>query len=293
MIDREAYQQAPCGQCTYCRIQRAAQWAVRLMHEYSTSHSASFITLTYEDENLPLIEHQSMMFPTLEPAHITNFIKQLRKTSKSKLKYFLCGEYGSAGGRPHYHAIVFNYPVRSPSPRREISDIWRYGSSHIGTVTYESCRYVAGYVQKKWYGDPRLSEYYPSLPPFGRQSQGLGLKYALKNEKQLLFNAGTTLQGQPLGLPRYYRKKLIGNNNEKLIAYHKKMANRQQDNDELHLARLDPSEKVQQYKIDIEKCTITGSLMSHEVAERSKEKSRRQFNENLNSKDKRMEPGNL
>lgn len=293
MIDKEAWQQAPCGQCTYCRIQRAAQWAVRLMHEYATSHSASFITLTYEDENLPLLEHQSMMYPTLEPAHTTKFIKKLRKTTPNKLKYFLCGEYGAVGQRPHYHLIVFNYPIKSPAPRREISDIWRYGSTHIGTVTYESCRYVAGYIMKKWYGDERLSLYYPSFPPFGRQSQGLGLRFAQKNEKQLLFNAGTTIQGQSIGLPRYYRNKLIGDDKEKLVEYYKTVSKRQQDNDDLHLKRLDPVEKVRQYKMDIERCTITGSLTSHEVAERSKERSRRQFNENLNSKNEKMEPGNL
>ncbi len=292
-MDPESFQQAPCGQCTYCRIQRAASWAVRLMHEYSCSYAASFITLTYEDENLPLIEHESMFQPTLEPDHMTKFIKQLRQTTTSKIKYFLTGEYGDATNRPHYHAILFNYPARTPLPRREISDIWKYGSSHIGSVTYESCRYVAGYVQKKWYGDPTQSPHYPALEPFARMSQGLGLKFALKNEKQLLNNAGTTIQGQPVSLPRYYRKKLIGDDPEKRIAYNRKLAERETDNIELHMNRLDQIEKSQQYHINQATGWIEGKYMDHEIAERSKEKGRRQFNENLESKADKYQGGTL
>ncbi len=240
-----------------------------------------------------MIEHESIMYSTLEPTHLTNFIKQLRKTTPNKLKYFACGEYGDQTGRPHYHLIVFNYPNNSPVPRREIADIWTRGSTHLGSVTYDSCRYVAGYVQKKWYGDPTLSSYFPSYPPFARMSQGLGLKFALKNEKQLLNNAGTTINGKAIGLPRYYRKKLIGDDIEKSIAYNRKIADRETDNIELHLSRLDKKYKSQQYHIDSKTSMIKGKFMPHEIAERSKQKSRRQFNENLNAKEKNKLGGTL
>ncbi len=293
MIDKEAWAQAPCGKCTYCRIQRAAQWTVRLMHEYSTSFAATFVTLTYEDEYLPMIENEGMLYPSLEPAHLTNFIKSLRQTTKNKIKYFASGEYGDETHRPHYHIILFNYPVRSSAPRREIDDIWNYGSTHSGTVTYESCRYVAGYVQKKWYGNPQDSPYYPAYPPFGRQSQGLGLAFARKNEQQLLRNAGTTIQGKPIGLPRYYLKKLIGDDQKKRSDYLKVVADKEIDNIELHLNRLDEVEKCQQYYIDKSSMMIKGKYMAHEIAERSKERGRRQYNENLESKDDKTMGRNL
>ena len=44
--------------------------------------------------------------------------------------------------------------------------------------------------------------------PFQLCSQGLGLDFALANSVQLHDNLGCTLNGQPVGLPRYYIKKL-------------------------------------------------------------------------------------
>jgi len=42
-----------CGQCRGCRLERSRQWAMRCMHEAAQHERNSFITLTYDDENLP------------------------------------------------------------------------------------------------------------------------------------------------------------------------------------------------------------------------------------------------
>ena len=59
----------PCGGCIGCRIDRSRQWALRCVHEASLHSTNSFITLTYNDENLPeggsLIPRQFTLFTSL------------------------------------------------------------------------------------------------------------------------------------------------------------------------------------------------------------------------------------
>jgi hypothetical protein len=43
----------PCGRCIGCRLEYSRQWAMRCHHEASLHTFNSFITLTYDPENLP------------------------------------------------------------------------------------------------------------------------------------------------------------------------------------------------------------------------------------------------
>ena len=43
----------PCGQCVNCRLNRSQEWAIRCVHEASLHSQNSFITLTYNNDNLP------------------------------------------------------------------------------------------------------------------------------------------------------------------------------------------------------------------------------------------------
>jgi hypothetical protein len=89
-----------CGQCIGCRLERSRQWAIRCVHEASLHEHNSFITLTYNDENLPADG-------SLDVRHWQLFMKRLRKRHGSGIRYFHCGEYGSKHRRPHYHACLF------------------------------------------------------------------------------------------------------------------------------------------------------------------------------------------
>jgi len=40
----------PCGRCIGCRLERARQWSVRVMHEASLYEENCFVTLTYSEE---------------------------------------------------------------------------------------------------------------------------------------------------------------------------------------------------------------------------------------------------
>lgn len=195
--------EVPCGHCIACRIARTREWTVRLLHESEFWSDTCFVTLTYDDDHLP--PNRSLV-----PRDLTLFFKRLRKDIEGidvlGLKYYACGEYGDTFGRPHYHAIIFGL---SPKDKKLIEDNWKLGFVKIGCVTYDSCRYVAGYVQKKLYG--KASKEYDEkgiVAPFSRMSKGIGQRYIDKYWNKLYDMNTVTVRGVPMGLPRYYQKKL-------------------------------------------------------------------------------------
>nr|QJB18826.1 MAG: replication initiator protein [Microvirus sp.] len=195
--------EAPCGQCVACNISRAREWSLRLLHEKPYWDNTSFLTLTYDDASLPT-------FGTLFPYDLVTFFKRLRKKlslEKRKLKYYACGEYGDLNGRPHYHSILFGV---NPSEKKLIEESWNQGRIDLGTVTYDSCRYVAQYVDKKYFGQKKYDTYnmQSKKPPFQIASQGFGLQFANENNVQLTQQLYTTVRGQKCKIPRYYIKKL-------------------------------------------------------------------------------------
>ena len=71
-----------------CRLERSRQWAVCCMHEASLYDFNSFVTLTYNDENLP-------EFNSLDYRHFQLFMKRLRKEfAPTNIRFYMCGEYG-------------------------------------------------------------------------------------------------------------------------------------------------------------------------------------------------------
>lgn len=137
------------------------------MHEAN-----SFVTLTYDDENVP---------SELVTKDWQDFAKRLRHSGR--FRFFACGEYGDAGGRPHFHALIFGrdfsadrYPWRKSkgfpiyrSPRLE--EAWGMGFAEIGHVSFQSARYVARYVTKK----QKAESYEGRKPPFLLMSRRPGI----------------------------------------------------------------------------------------------------------------------
>lgn len=183
----------PCGKCDACRSAHANEWALRILHELSTkNHTGSFVTLTYNDENLPKNE-------SLDKEELQKFFKRLRKNSGKIFKYYACGEYGETYHRPHYHICFLGIDFHDEDFIRKS---WTFGNIHIGSLTVKSARYVANYLNKdrgKYVGSRK--------PPFQLQSKGIGLEFALKNEDQIRLQL-TDEGGRKEPLPRYYRKKL-------------------------------------------------------------------------------------
>jgi len=214
--------EVPCGQCIGCRLERSRQWAVRIMHELQFHDSASFLTLTYNDDNLPADA-------SLHKRDLQLFLKRLRFT-KGKFRYYACGEYGETTKRPHYHVVVFGYcpsdgvPIRegqSPlfySP--ELEKLWGLGMTSFGHVTFESAAYVARYCVKKVTGkgaeeaykslDVRTGEIGSVCPEFSLMSlkPGIGLGWFDAFGSDCFPNDFVISRGRKASPPRYYFKKL-------------------------------------------------------------------------------------
>jgi len=213
----------PCCKCMACRIARTSEWTTRVMHEL-IGKSGCFITLTYDEKNLP--ENG-----TLVKEHFQLFMKRLRRfVEPTKIKYYGCGEYGEKTNRPHYHAVIINWmPDREglyrPSGKyyasRQLEKLWMFGNNTVGTITNDSVQYVCGYIRKKLYGPKYQDIYGGRLAPFQLQSMKLGYDYAVQHKDQIL-EKGITRDGKNVGIPRYYRKKLIEKDTVEEYYYHQK-----------------------------------------------------------------------
>jgi hypothetical protein len=206
--------EVPCGKCIQCRIARAREWAVRIVHESGRHSEKCFITLTYSDENLP-------QNGSLSKRDLQLFLKRLRKELGDKrIKYYASGEYGDNTLRPHYHLIIFGFkpddlkfaaakkgkPIWSSDL---LLKLWPNGHNSVGSVSYDSARYTAEYCMKKVYRKEGAEEFYKGVePPFALMSKGIGKEWALKYRDQIVANTGFTLKGRNVGVPRYYKKVL-------------------------------------------------------------------------------------
>lgn len=214
----------PCGQCIGCRLRRAREWSVRVMHEASMYDGRnSFVTLTYDDEHLP--RGGGLHYP-----HVQAFFKRLRH--QYPFRFFMCGEYGEELKRPHYHVGFFGvdfaedrrflrkageYSVwRSP----KLESLWHFGRSEIGSLTEQSAGYIARYVLAKLNGEAGKNEYrrfdaetgevYQVVPPFCRMSlkPGIGARWFEKFGKDVFPRDGVIVNGRKLRVPRYYDNKM-------------------------------------------------------------------------------------
>lgn len=208
----------PCGRCIGCRMEKQRQWAVRLMHECEMHEDTCFLTLTYRDENLP--EYLSLV-----KGHVQQFMKCLRERVRPRLlRFFLSGEYGDDDQRldkkrpinPHYHVILFGYSFpdkfywttlgEHKLYRSELlEDVWSHGFCSVGSVTFDSCSYVAKYTTKKLTGE-KAKEYGKRIPEFALMSRrpGIGATWFDKYRSDVYPSDEVIVKGHVTRPPRYY-----------------------------------------------------------------------------------------
>lgn len=216
----------PCNNCMGCKLERARQWSVRMMHESKCWPQNSFLTLTYDDQNVPQDYGLSLR-------HLQLFMKRLRKALPQKIRFFACGEYGDLNGRPHYHAIVFNYDPPDKKKHtlinekihytsQQLSDVWQLGFATTSDVTPQSCAYVARYVTKKIksgddFGASRYfrvspvdGQYHSVKPEFAVMSRrpGIGHTYTEKYKSDYYPSGFIVVDGIRQAPPSYYVKQL-------------------------------------------------------------------------------------
>ncbi len=156
---RHAYIDMPlsvaCGKCMGCKLDKSREWAIRCTHEAQMHEENTFVTLTYDEKNLPV----NNGIATLNPRDFTLFMKKLRKQRIFKISYFQVGQYGQLG-RPHHHALLFGCAFPDKTYWRtsgefkiyrseELEKIWDKGHSEIGTVTFQSAGYLARYTMNE------------------------------------------------------------------------------------------------------------------------------------------------
>lgn len=205
----------PCQRCQGCRLERSKNWAARCMHEKLSHADNCFITLTYDDDNLPsdgsLIKRDLQLFN-----------KRLRKWCVkhrgSSFRFYACGEYGDTYGRPHYHSICFNcdfpdkrfykYNARSEPLYTSVilDNIWGLGITTVGDVTFDSCAYVARYCMDVISGDMAADWYQGRLPEFSNMSRrpGIGAAWFAKYGRHAYEHDSVVVEGREMRPPRYY-----------------------------------------------------------------------------------------
>lgn len=157
-------------------------------------------------------------------------MKRLRKASKVRVRFFVCGEYGEELSRPHYHACLFGYdfpdkvPVsylaskkawRSPLLER----LWPHGHVHLGSLNVRSAAYAARYVLKKVTG-PAAGRHYSRVdsdgvvvelvPEFARMSlrPGIASAWFRRFASDVTTFDHVVHEGKRYPVPRYYDRLL-------------------------------------------------------------------------------------
>lgn len=207
--------QLPCGNCTGCKLERSRQWAVRNVHEASMHESSMFLTLTYNDVNLPKTDNG---LNTLDHTDFQKFMKRLRFKLNKPIQYYMCGEYGDKTGRPHYHALLFGHRFddllctkRTDAgsliyTSKQLDHIWGKGHCWVGDVTFESAAYVSRYLMKKINGKSHFS--YLVKPEYTKMSlkRPIGKSWISKYSQDVYPHDYVLSRGHKAKPPRYYDK---------------------------------------------------------------------------------------
>ena len=179
-----------------------------------------FVTLTYNNRHLPA-DHG------LHVQHWQLFMKRLRKQQGNGIRFFHCGEYGSKYGRPHYHALLFNFDFEDKREwttkgdtvlytSKTLDKLWGMGFCTVGAATFQSAAYVARYLMKKITGDtadehyeyinPETGEIHQRKPEYITMSRrdGIGYEWFKKYKNDVFPGDFVVIDGHKVRPPRYY-----------------------------------------------------------------------------------------
>jgi len=220
----------PCGKCPPCQKRRISGWSFRLTKHGQVSNTSQFVTLTYDESNVPTTENG---FQTLRKTDLQKFFKRLRKLTHEKISYYAVGEYGDKTQRPHYHIILFNGNCNSVESAWNLNNT-TIGHCHFGDVNDASIGYTLKYISKEkqipmHQQDDRQKE-------FSVMSKGLGKSYltpqSIKWHKNKLEERMylPLKDGKKASMPRYYKDKMYKDGEKFMISIHmKQLAEKQTD----------------------------------------------------------------
>ena len=213
----------PCGKCIGCKLDYAREWSARIVMESLDYPDRSlFVTLTYDDDHLPCyIEDSKQLYhgvdlakrygvirgATLFKKDVQDWLKRLRFTvfynydecNRLPIRYYLAGEYGSKGHRPHYHVCLFGLPndlvqegvskLGDPLFQSQlINETWSQGFTVVGRLNASTASYTARYTLKKAQGqDDSYNDALGIEREFVCMSRrpGIGLNFYNKNKDEI------------------------------------------------------------------------------------------------------------
>lgn len=215
----------PCGRCYGCLRRKQRELALRLSYDLNNSFDSLFATFTYDDDNLlynSVSRETGEIFPlpSVSKEHAQKLLKRIRKhldydSKKTKLLYYLTGEYGDTTKRPHMHAIIYLIGENTckMSLKNACIKSWNYCDWNIASI--EKClqsvqsdgakMYVAKHQMKKCKGVDGQAPY------FQLRSKGIGFTF-LDNPSEIDFAERNGYlvydRNKKAPIPRYYREKL-------------------------------------------------------------------------------------
>lgn len=230
----------PCGQCIGCRLEYSRQWAIRCVHEAQMHNENCFITLTYNDDNLPTNKSVSKI-------EMSKFIRSLRKNLyPKKIRFFGSGEYGEKLSRPHYHICIFghcfdNYKILRSSKKvlgkkgfytnteslyrsKLLEKIWKKGWSSVGELTFQTSAYTARYICKKITGSKSTQHYKNLNPEFALMSRnpGIGTTWFEKYSTDVYPKDFLTKNGIKFRPPKFYDYLMMRKNPDLMLSIKQK-----------------------------------------------------------------------
>ncbi|AYP28835.1 MAG: putative replication initiation protein [Microviridae sp.] len=190
------------------------------MHESQLHEENQFITLTYDDENIP-------WDGSLNKKHFQDFMKRYRKyLGDKRISYFMCGEYGEQLNRPHYHALIFGHEFSDRElwfsregvntyVSESLQKLWKFGFSTVGNLNWETAAYCARYALKKRTGKEERDHYWRPLatdlevelqPEYANMSlkPAIGKRWFDKFRNDCFPSDYITYNGRPMRVPEYY-----------------------------------------------------------------------------------------
>ena len=146
--ERAPFQPFPCRKCIPCLLHRQKAWVARLVEELRNHPFNYFVTLTYDDEHVPVTEDGEMCF---NKQHLIKLNQDMRKRFQQgklrnpvedvllgspefielpkdvKYKYYITTEYGPTTFRPHAHGVWYGLPESRDVVEVLFRTLWPYG----------------------------------------------------------------------------------------------------------------------------------------------------------------------
>lgn len=194
----------PCGKCYNCLQRDRKNLYFRCREETAKAKSSFFLTLTYSDENLPIVNG----VPSLCYNDCRLFLQRIRKPLRQRgvtLRMFYIGEYGGLENRPHYHFAIWlnerlDYNIMYAIVQQNWKDIFK-----LNYLDKNRLHYLVKYFNKI---DDRPHE----VKPFRKWSKGLGASFITPAMTKYLKSAKSytvSRYGYKTSLPRYLRDKIF------------------------------------------------------------------------------------